>query len=70
MSGVSVDLDIAGRRYENFGGLGLDILDTVLSPILGMQFDVLIGMPIFRGMKTCTVDLRRCKMWVEWAQRD
>ena len=65
-----VDLDIAGRRYEDFGGLGLDILDTVLSPILGMQFDVLIGMPIFRDMKTCTVDLRRCKMWVEWAHEN
>ncbi len=61
-----VDLDLWGRRFEDYSGIGLDTLDDLLSPVLGMQADVLLGMPIFREMRTWTVDFPRRKMWVEW----
>jgi predicted aspartyl protease len=62
-----VDFTLGGRKFQNFGGLGLDVLDTVLSPVLGVQTDLLIGMALFRDMKTATVDFPRCRMWVDWA---
>lgn len=62
-----VDFALGGRKFNNFGGLGLDALDTVLSPVLGVQTDLLIGMALFRDMKTATVDFPRCRMWVDWA---
>ena len=63
-----VEFEFAGRRHDNYGGLGLDVLDTLLGPILGVQTDVLVGMPVFRQMKTLTVDFPRCKMWVNWLE--
>jgi hypothetical protein len=68
--GAGVRLEVAGRTLENYSGLGLDVLDTTLGPELGIQTDILLGMPLFRDMKSCTVDFPRCKMWIEWlAQR-
>ena len=64
------DFVLAGREYKNFGGLGLDVLDTLLAPMLGVQTDLLIGMPVMRQMKTLTVDCRRCRMWVDWLNED
>jgi hypothetical protein len=64
--GSGVRLELAGRTYDNYSGLGLDVLDTLLSPELGIQTDILLGMPLFRDMKSCTVDFPRCKMWIEW----
>ena len=61
-----VDLDLWGRRFDNYSGIGLDTLDDLLCPILGVQTDVLIGMPIFRDMRVWTVDFPRRKMWVQW----
>jgi hypothetical protein len=46
--------------------MGLEVLDTLLSPILGVQTQVLVGMPIFRDMKSWTIDYPRRRMWVEW----
>lgn len=70
MPGISlnpgVSLDVAGRKYKNYSGLGLDVLDTLLSPIIGIQTDVLVGMPTFRDMRTLTVDYPTCRMWVDW----
>jgi predicted aspartyl protease len=66
--GRGVDLVFAGRDYDEYSGLGLDVLDTVLSPILGVQCDALIGMPVFREMKSWTVDFPRCQMWVDWLE--
>jgi hypothetical protein len=68
--GRGVDLVFAGREYDEYSGLGLDVLDTVLSPIIGVQCDTLIGMPVFREMKSWTVDFPRCKMWVDWLESD
>ncbi|MCK4341479.1 MAG: aspartyl protease family protein [Phycisphaerae bacterium] len=65
-----VELVFADRTYENYSGLGLDVLDTLLSPIIGVQTDILIGMPTFREMKSCTVDYPRCKLWIEWLKRE
>ena len=65
-----VNFEFAGREYKNFGGLGLDALDTLLGPLLGLQTDVLVGMPILRQMKTMTVDFPRCKMWAEWLEAE
>jgi hypothetical protein len=64
--GAGVKLEIAGRTYDNYGGLALDVLDDVLSPAIGLQTDILLGMPLFRDMKTCTVDFPKCKMWIDW----
>lgn len=63
-----VDLEFGGRTYENYSGIGLEVLDSLLSPILGIQTDVLIGMPVFRDMKSFTVDFPRRRMWVEWLE--
>ncbi len=64
--GAGVRLELAGRRYENYSGLGLDVLDTTLGPELGVQTDILLGMPLFRDMKSCTIDFPKCKMWIDW----
>ena len=61
-----VRIELWGRTYEKYSGMGLDVLDTLLSPILGVQTDVLIGMPIFRDLKTWTIDFPKRKMWVDW----
>jgi len=65
-----VKLALAGRTFPHYGGLGLDMLDDVLGPVLGMQADMLLGMPTFREMRTLTVDFPRSKMWIEWLQAD
>jgi predicted aspartyl protease len=61
-----VTFSVAGREYRNYSGLGLNMLDDLLSPILGIRVDLLIGMPVFREMRSFTVDLPRSRMWVEW----
>lgn len=61
-----VDLKIGPREYRKFSGVGLDVLDKTLSPMLGVQIDALLGMPIFRSMKSFTIDLKRCRMWIDW----
>ncbi len=68
--GSGVKLEIAGRTYDNYSGLGLDVLDDVLSPAIGVQTDILLGMPLFRDMKSCTVDFPKCQMWIDWLPRD
>lgn len=67
--GSGVELQMGGRTFKNYGGLGLDVLDETLSPLLGVQIDILIGMPTFREMKTCTVDFPKCKLWIDWLER-
>ena len=63
-----VKLELWQRTYEDYSGIALDVLDTLLGPILGVQADVLIGMPVFRDMNSFTVDFPRCRMWVEWLE--
>lgn len=61
---------IAGREIEQFGGLALSVLDETLSPIIGLQFDLLAGMPLLREMRALTVDGPRRRAWVEWLPAD
>lgn len=61
-----ITLEIFGRTKENVGGLGLEVLDSVFAPILGMDVPVLVGMPILRETNSVTVDYPRCRVWVEW----
>ena len=61
-----VKLTCWNRTFENYSGIGLDVLDDLLSPILGIQTQVLVGMPILRQLKTCTVDYPRRRMWTVW----
>lgn len=68
--GPGVDLTIAGRTYTKTSGLGLDVLDNLLGPLLGIQTDVLVGMPIFRDTKSCTVDYPQCRMWLDWLNNE
>ena len=65
-----VTLDIGARQFERTGGVGLDVLDDTLGPILGLQADMLVGMPVFREMRSVTVDFRAAKMWVDWLARE
>jgi tetratricopeptide (TPR) repeat protein len=64
--GPGVKLELWGRTYENYSGIALDVIDTLLAPIVGVQTDVLVGMPVFRDMKSFTVDFPERRMWVEW----
>ncbi len=64
--GPGVRLSLPGKEYANIGGIGLNVLDETLSPMLGIQADILLGMPIMRDMQTYTVDYPRCKSWVTW----
>lgn len=64
----SADYTIWGREFPEYGALTLDALDTLLSPILGIQTHALAGMPILRQMRTLTVDYPRCRAWVEWLE--
>ncbi|MGE3180777.1 MAG: aspartyl protease family protein [Phycisphaerae bacterium] len=64
--GPGIELKLPGKTYPSISGIGLDILDTTLGPIIGVQADVLIGMPVFRELRTCTVDFPSSRMWVEW----
>ena len=63
-----VKLDFGQRSHENVGGLGLDVLDTTLSTFIGIQCEMLIGMPIFRQMSSFTVDFPKRQMWIEWLE--
>lgn len=67
--GSGVRLVFGGRTYPNYGGIGLDVLDEILGPVLGVQTDILLGMPTFRDMRSCTVDFPTCRMWIEWLDR-
>jgi hypothetical protein len=64
-----VKLEVFGRTKEKYAGVGLDVLDDTLSPILGIQCDFLFGMPLFREMKSFTVDFPRSRMWVDWGEK-
>jgi len=68
--GPGVNLELAGRKFSNYGGLGLNVLDEVLSPALGVQLDILLGMPTFREMRSCTVDFARCRLWIDWLREE
>jgi predicted aspartyl protease len=63
-----VELKIGGRTFEDFGGLALSTLDGLLSPIIGTQFDILLGMPMLRATRTFTIDGPRCQGWVQWLE--
>lgn len=63
-----VDVEFAGRKFDRFGGVGLDVLDTILSSHLGVQSDLLIGMAVFREMKSITIDFPRRRMWIDWLE--
>lgn len=63
-----LNFELAGRKSGQFNGLGLDVLDRTLSPILGTHIDLLVGMPVFREMKRMTVDYPSCRVWIEWSE--
>jgi hypothetical protein len=68
MLAPGVKLELWGRTFDNYSGLGLDVLDTLLGPILGVQTHVLLGMPVFREMRSLTIDYPCRLMWVEWIE--
>lgn len=66
--GRPVDLTFGGKHYPSASGVGLDALDGLLSTFLGMQADVLIGVPIFRDMRSFTIDFPKRRAWVRWIE--
>lgn len=68
--GQGVNLQFGRRTFENYGGLALDVLDDVLSPVLGVHCNMLLGMPTFREMSSCTIDFPSCRMWVRWLKEE
>lgn len=63
-----VKLTCWDRTFDNYSGIGLNVLDDLLSPILGIQTQVLVGMPILSQMKTLTIDYPQRRMWVAWQE--
>ncbi|MBK9129276.1 MAG: aspartyl protease family protein [Phycisphaerales bacterium] len=66
--GPGVEMKLGGRTFPNYGGLGLDVLDTLISPVLGVQTNILLGMPLFRETRRVTIDFPRAQLWIEWAE--
>jgi len=64
--GPMIELRLGRKHFDQTAGLGLDVLDTVISPMIGVQTDVLIGLPTVREMKSMTVDYPRRRLWVDW----
>ncbi|MBN2446802.1 MAG: aspartyl protease family protein [Phycisphaerae bacterium] len=68
--GPGSTIEIGGRVFRGMGGIGIDVLDNIFGPLLGLQADILIGMPMFRDMKAVTVDFPRCQMWADWLPQE
>ncbi len=66
--GRPVDLTFGGKHYDRVSGVGLDALDGLLSTFLGMQADVLVGVPIFREMRSFCIDFPKRRSWVRWIE--
>jgi predicted aspartyl protease len=64
--GSMIDMRFGRKQIKQTAGLGMDVLDTVISPVIGVQTNVLIGLPTVRELKSMTVDFPRRKMWVDW----
>jgi hypothetical protein len=64
------ELLFAGRRFADFSGVSIAALDDQLSPMMGVQIDLLIGMTTFGGMKSWTIDFPRRTIWCEWLEMD
>lgn len=62
------NLEFAGREIENVAGMALADVDLILSSQLEEKIGVVIGMTIFREMKSWTVDFPRARMWVDWLE--
>jgi hypothetical protein len=67
---TSVDLRFAGRHIKHLGGPEIPELDDVMPDYLGRRIDVVIGMTLFREMRSWTVDFPRKTMWVDWLGSD
>lgn len=61
-----VSLDWAGRQEHGFGGIALGALDETLNPMMGVETNILLGMPVFREMRSFTVDFPTARGWVDW----
>lgn len=66
--GPSASLTGFGRTFKEFSGVGLDVLDSMLSPALGIQADAIVGMPMLRQMKTFTIDYHHARLWIDWPE--
>ncbi len=64
------ELVFAGRRFRDFSGVSIAALDEQLSPRMGVQIDLLIGMTTFGGLKSWTIDFPRRMIWCEWLDRE
>jgi len=64
--GKSTALRIGERAFETVPMVEIDALDSLLSPVIGIQVRVLVGMTVLREAYTFTVDFGRTKMWVDW----
>jgi hypothetical protein len=41
-------------------------VDTLLSPIIGVQTDVILGMPVMRKARRVSIDYTTARLHVEW----
>jgi hypothetical protein len=60
------ELVLVGRHFPQFAGMGAGDLDRTFSPGLGVQLDLVLGMTVFREMKSWTVDYPQRRMWIDW----
>ena len=64
--GPGFDLGVGSAVFANTSGLALSIMDTLFSPVIGVQTDVILGMPVFRQARQVSVDYRTARLIVEW----
>jgi len=61
-----LDIELFGRRLEQQAAVGLEALDSILGPILGVQTHVIIGMPVLRQMRSLTIDYPNSRAGARW----
>ena len=68
--GPGVDITLPGKTYKAASGVAIDTLDDTLSPMLGVQTDVLIGMSALNDSRSATIDFPAGRMWIDWLPED
>jgi len=63
---TSADVVLAERRLADLPGVVLSEFDTLTGDVDGFDCDMIIGMSVFREMRSFTVDFPRECVWVEW----
>ena len=67
---TSVEVNFAGRTMGEMVGVVLPDLDALVKGNMERRVGVVIGMTVFREMRSWTVDFPRKRMWIAWLSED